>query len=529
MATEKLRKYCFLWLACFFCLYNLQAQTKYQNPVIPFDYSDPDVIRVNQDYYLIASSFNHVPGLPILHSSDLIHWQLVGHALPALAPEDVFRSPIHGGGVWAPALRFHRDTFYIYYPDPDHGIYRIQTTDIRGKWSDPQLVVAGKGLIDPCPFWDENGQVFLAFALAGSRAGMKSMLFIQPLNQYGDKPIGRPVLIYDGHEIDPTVEGPKCYFRNGYYYVFAPAGGVSTGWQLVLRSKQILGPYERKVVLHQGGTQVNGPHQGAWVSTPAGKDWFLHFQDRDAFGRIVHLQPMQWKDNWPIIGADLDGDGIGEPVSSGIFEEGKNQSAPLYQEFDDFDKQVLQLPWQWQANIDFLSAYPYKGSLHYFSRPWPMATQKNLWKHPNLLLRKIYAGASTVETAIDFAHLQVGETGGLIAFGLDYHWIGVQRDSLGYWLQVVSCLQAEQGSPERDAYKIRIPSPGVKFRLHIDDRALCSFQYQCENEKWNDIPGRFQLKPGKWVGAKLGYFTIRNSITNNAGWMEVGYYRSTPK
>ncbi len=121
------------------------------------------------------------------------------------------------------------------------------------------------------------------------------------------------MLVFDGHDNHPTVEGPKFHKRNGFYYIFAPAGGVATGWQLVLRSKNIYGPYEEKIVLAQGKTAINGPHQGAWVDTPTGEDWFLHFQDKVAFGRIVHLQPMTWKNDFPVM---ADNNGTGEPVLS---------------------------------------------------------------------------------------------------------------------------------------------------------------------------------------------------------------------
>ena len=159
------------------------------------------------------------------------------------------------------------------------------------------------------------------------------------------------VLVYDGHADDPTIEGPKLYKRNGYYYIFAPAGGVSTGWQLVLLSKNIYGPYERKVVMDQGKSTVNGPHQGAWVNTATGEDWFLHFQDKEAYGRIVHLQPIKWVNDWPVIGEDKDGDGKGEPVMT--FKKpnaGKPYPAPFIPESDEFNKPLLGLQWQWQAN-----------------------------------------------------------------------------------------------------------------------------------------------------------------------------------
>ena len=288
---------------------------KYRNPVLNADYSDPDVCRVGDDYYMTASSFNCVPGLPILHSKDLVNWKLIGHAIQRLEPQDVFSTMQHGNGVWAPAIRFHNDEFYIYYGDPDYGIFVVKTKNPVGKWSDPELVKAGKGLIDPCPLWDDDGRVYLVHAYAGSRAGIKSILAVTELNAEGNKAISPSRTVYDGHAVDPTIEGAKFYKRNGDYYIFAPAGGVATGWQVVLKSKNVYGPYERKVVLAQGKSPINGPHQGAWVETPAGENWFFHFQDKGAYGRVVHLQPMIWKDNgFPVIGIDKDGDGIGEPV-----------------------------------------------------------------------------------------------------------------------------------------------------------------------------------------------------------------------
>lgn len=221
----------------------------YSNPVIHADYSDPDAIRVGNDFYMIASSFTHVPGLPILHSKDLVNWELAGHVLTVQPPAEHYNRVQHGAGVWAPSIRYHNNTFYIYYPDPDFGIYLVTAKNINGPWTAPRLVEAGKGLIDPCPLWDDNGKVYLAHAYAGSRAGFKSILVIKEMNREGTKTISPPVLVFDGHEADPTVEGPKLYKRNGYYYLFAPAGGVSTGWQLVLRSRHIYGPYEKKVVM----------------------------------------------------------------------------------------------------------------------------------------------------------------------------------------------------------------------------------------------------------------------------------------
>lgn len=232
----------------------------YKNPIINADYSDPDAIRVGDDYYMTASSFEDIPGLPILHSKDLVNWTIIGHALDRLPPYDHFSVPRHGEGVWAPAICYHNNEFYIYYPDPDFGIYRTKAKNPAGPWSEPVLVEAGKGLIDPCPLRDDDGNTYLVHAWAGSRAGIKSIITVKKMNGEGTKTLDKGVIVYDGHETDPTIEGPKFYKRNGYYYIFAPAGGVSTGWQLVLRSKNVYGPYQRRVVMDQGKTTINGPH-----------------------------------------------------------------------------------------------------------------------------------------------------------------------------------------------------------------------------------------------------------------------------
>ena len=109
----------------------------YRNPIIHADYSDPDVVRVGTDFYMTASSFNAVPGLPILHSNDLVNWRLVNHVFRDQKPREVFKMPQHGGGVWAPAIRFHAGEFYIFYGDPDFGIYMTKTRDPRGEWTKP--------------------------------------------------------------------------------------------------------------------------------------------------------------------------------------------------------------------------------------------------------------------------------------------------------------------------------------------------------------------------------------------------------
>ena len=499
----------------------------YKNPVIHADYSDPDVVRVGDDYYMTASSFNCVPGLPVLHSRDLVNWELIGHALKTLVPEDVFNSPQHGNGVWAPCIRYHNDEYYIYYPDPDFGIYMIRASDPGGPWTEPILVKGGKGLIDPSPLWDDDGKVYLTYAFAGSRAGIKSVIVVAEMNDDGTEVTGEEVMVFDGHDENPTVEGPKFYKRNGYYYIFAPAGGVTGGWQLVLRSKNIYGPYQEKTVLAQGSTSINGPHQGAWIDTRSGENWFIHFQDKEAYGRIVHLQPMKWIDDWPVIGIDKDGDGIGEPVLSFKKPDVGGDFPPVSPpESDEFNGSRLGMQWQWHANPHISYGFP-SGNLGYYRLnciPRP-ENSENLWNIPNLLLQKLPAEEFMATTRITFNSRSGEEETGFVIMGEDYQYISLKSVDGILYVRVVNCRNARTGGPETELFTEPVDQGEIYFRIRVDKNAVCSFSFSTDGKRYKTAGKSFEAKPGRWIGAKVGYFALRRGITNDSGTVDIDWFR----
>jgi beta-xylosidase len=497
----------------------------YKNPIIHADYSDPDAIRVGDDYYMISSSFNHVPGLPILHSKDLVNWELIGHALKKL-PSPHFDTVQHGGGVWAPSIRYYGNEFYIYYPDPDFGIYLIKAKNIPGPWSEPVLVEEGKGLIDPCPLWDDNGKVYLVHAYAGSRAGIKSIIVVKELNKEGTKVISDAVMVYDGHDADPTIEGPKFYKRNGYYYIFAPAGGVSTGWQTVLRSKNIYGHYERKVVMDKGTTSVNGPHQGAWVTTQTGEDWFLHFQDKEAYGRVVHLQPMKWVNDWPVIGIDKDGDGKGEAVLKYKKPNvGKIFPIRTVQESDEFNDTKLGLQWQWQANPKEGWAYlTSSGSLRMFSVYQPDSIN-NIWNLPNILSQKISAEEFTARLKVSFRPKFKYERFGLVMFGSDYSCISLQKGDDGIYIVSDENIKADKNNKETEGVIFPVKGNDFYLEIKVEKGGICHFSFSDNGERFTTIAKSFTANPGRWVGATIGIFCTRNNVTNDAGFADIDWFR----
>lgn len=511
----------------------------YRNPVLHADYSDPDVCVVGEDYFLTASSFNCTPGLPILHSKDLVNWKIVNYALKKVEPVEYYNEARHGKGVWAPSIRFHEGMYYIYWGDPDFGIFMVKTRDPYGEWDKPVLVKAGKGMIDPCPLWDDDGRVYLAHAWAGSRAKFNSVLTVCELNKEGTKVISDPVLVFDGNDgVNHTIEGAKFYKRNGFYYLFAPAGGVVSGWQLVMRSKDVYGPYEARIVMAQGKTDINGPHQGGWVDTPAGESWFLHFQDKGAYGRVLHLNPMKWVNDWPVIGVDKDGDGCGDPVSR--YRKPKtDKTYPIETpvESDEFDTRKLGLQWEWHANyqdvfgfttnMGYVRIYGHELSPHF----------KNFWEVPNLLMQKFPAEEFTATAKLKVSAKDDGQLSGLIIMGWDYSWIGVEKQEEKFLLKQAVCKDAEQGNLEQVS-TLAVLEPSRKFeaglfpnyereiyiRVHVDKGAYCRFSYSLDGKKFTEAGTLFKARQGKWIGAKVGMFSV-TPHGKERGWLDVDWFR----
>ncbi|HLA94441.1 MAG TPA: glycoside hydrolase 43 family protein, partial [Pyrinomonadaceae bacterium] len=489
--------------------------------------SDPDVVRVGSDFYMTASSFNAVPGLPILHSNDLVNWRIINHVFREQEPLDVFRKPQHGNGVWAPSIRFHQGEFYIYYGDPDFGIYVTKAKDPAGEWSKPLLIKEAKGWIDPCPLWDDDGNAYLVHAYAGSRSGIKSLLVVNRMNKEGTRILDEGVMVFDGHEKHPTVEGPKFHKINGYYYISTPAGGVATGWQLVLRSKNIYGPYEEKIVLAQGKTAINGPHQGALVDTPTGKWWFLHFQDRAAYGRIAHLQPTVWKNGFPVIGSDPDGDGTGEPVLK-FKKPNVGRSFPIAtpQDSDEFTDARIGPQWQWHANAEARWAFPFpqRGVLRMFSVQNP-EEYKNLWDLPNLLLQKFPAEEFTATAKIKLEPRFEGERFGLVVMGLDYSLLGVTYKGGKLFVSQATSKDADKGSAEIESSSIDLASKEFYLRVVVAKDAICTFSFSMDGTNFKTVGVAFKAREGRWVGAKAGFVYTRPGKFNDAGSADIDWFR----
>ena len=508
----------------------------YTNPVINADYSDPDVCvgPSGEDYYMTASSFQCIPGLPILHSKDLVNWEIINYALKELEPKEEFDRPSHGNGVWAPSIRYHNGEYYIYWGDPDYGVMMVKTKDPAGDWEKPVCVIPGKGYIDTTPLWDDDGRCYLVNGWANSRSKFASVLTVRELSADGTRAIGQPVIVFDGNGTENrTCEGPKFYKRDGWYWIMCPAGGVPTGFQLAMRSKSPYGPYEHKIVLAQGKTDINGPHQGGWVHTKYGEDWFLHFQDKEAYGRVVHLNPVDWSTGWPIMGKK------GEPVTT--YKKPQSSSNVIVNpvESDEFNEPVLGKQWQWHANYDEKFGVPtafgtFRIYTYKLSQGW-----KNFWEVPNLLLQKTPADRFTVTTKLRFTSKVDGQFGGLIMMGLDYSALVVRRVGQEFQLVQMTCKAADKGKAQTEQVIATLKptavdktdyKPGIHediyLQLKVDDSKM-TFAYSLNGKKFEACGTEFQMKEGKWIGAKFGYIAAESDPNADRGWVDADWIRVT--
>ena len=509
----------------------------YKNPVINADYSDPDVVCVGDDYYMTASSFNCIPGLPILHSKDLVNWELIGHAVTKLQPKAVFNRPSHGNGVWAPCISYHNGEFYIYWGDPDYGVFMVKTKDPAGKWEDPVCVIPGKGMIDTSPLWDEDGRVYLVNGWANSRNRFASVITVRELNAEGTKAISDPVIVFDGNGTENrTCEGPKFYKRNGWYWVMFPAGGVPTGFQVAMRSQSPFGPYEAKKVLAQGKSKINGPHQGAWVHTQYGEDWFMHFQDKEAYGRVVHLQPVTWKDNWPVMGKVPSKGYCGEPYETYKMPKAASHVNMNPVESDEFNKPKLGLQWQWHANYQQWFGMPTSMGV---MRIYTYKSNATIWNVPNLLLQKTPADNFTATAKLQLTAKDQGQMGGIIMMGLDYSALVVKRVGNEFELQQITCHMADKKGEEEVKVLATLKPTSVDkidyqpaihesvYMRMVVKAGKMQFFFSKDGKKYEQVGDEFTMREGKWIGAKIGMVAKEPGGKANRGWIDVDWFRVT--
>jgi len=451
-----------------------QGDGTYRNPILKADYSDPDVIRVGDDFYFVASDF-HFMGIQVLHSRDLVNWKVIGQVftrLPIDPKYDEMRA--YAEGTWAPSLRYHDGEFYLFVCMPKDGLFMWHTKNPAGTWSDIVTVKATPGWEDPCPFWDDDGQAYLVHSKVGA-----GPLILHKMSADGTRLIDEGTTIYTG----PVAEGPKMFKRHGYYYISHPEGGVGGGWQSVERAKAVYGPYERKIVFS------GGPHQGAIVELPTGEAWFIAFKSTGWLGRICYMEPVTWgADDWPVFGD------VGKPVD--VWKKphvAHPEPVNRPQTSDEFAGAALNPVWQWNHNpVDSAwSLTEHRGFLRLKALPADALNHAR-----NTLTQKLWDDFGTIETRLDLAALADGQRAGLTFLsGSVFDWVGAEKSGAA----VHVAWQTGQG-----------PALAAKGRLWLRGvykQGKASLFYSLDGKQWTDTGLEVTLKFASWKGARFGLFS----------------------
>lgn len=431
-----------------------------------------------------------------------------------------------------------RESFLYLFHCRDEGIFVARSKDPKGIFTLNRLCES-RGWIDPCPFWDEDGRAYMIFAYARSRCGIKHRLALVEMDQECTRLKGEPKVIFDGTQLAPTSEGPKLYKKDGWYYVLMPSGGVATGWQSALRAKKIWGPYEYRIVMHQGNTAVNGPHQGAWVDTPEGSSWFIHFQDVGELGRIVHLQPMCFQDGWPFIGCETNGDMIGEPVEEWELPKA-GQPAYRIADSDEFETGRPGLQWQWQSNPReaFFAQEAKKGSLKLACLANP-ERENLLWYAPNVMTQIPQSNAFTAEVKLklsggDGTEGCDGDMAVLGMTGHHYAFCGLERENERLWLRLYEGFvtgkefegQAMEGLAASKEWN---QDKALWLRMELGEDKMFFFSVSDDGSTFLPFGPSFHLAKGTWTGAKLCLWACNRNNIASGGWGEYDYIHISHK
>jgi beta-xylosidase len=479
----------------------------FTNPVIAADFPDPDVILVDDTYYMVTTTMFVFPGVPIMKSKDLVNWEYCSNAVSRFDYNSCYNLDTcnrYGHGQWASSLKYHNGKFHVLFITLDEGGFHCIADKAEGPW---EIIHLPRGFYDPGLFYDDDGKIYVAEGYGKiSLTEVDSNLVA----------IDETKLVYTG-DIRGGIEGTHVYKINGYYYLYCTYGGVD-GIQVALRSKNIYGPYEQKVVISDSTPGVTfGIHQGALVQTQTGEWWTMLFVDSGPFGRFPSLQPVTWIDGWPMVG--VDGKGV---ITYKKPDVGKSYPITQLPTSDEFEEQSLGMQWGWNHNPDSnnWSLTDRSG----FLRLTAGRVVKNLPEAPNMLTQRPFKNYNESiptlgTTKIDVSKMNDGDIAGLAVFQDPYAFIAIKQDKGSKKVIMVNNGEIIATAPiakDEILYLRTIASNTTK---------KASFEYSVNNKDYiklgNELTMKFNLKI--FTGNKFGLFNYVSQKTG--GYVDFDWFK----
>lgn len=492
-----------------------QGDGTFINPVVPADYSDIDVIRVGDDYYAMSSTFQFSPGVVILHSKDLVNWEIAGHAvedLTKIGPEMNWdRMNRYGRGIWAGAMRYHNGKFYVYFGTPDEGFFMTTAKDVAGPWEPLTQVWKVKGWDDPCPFWDEDGQGY--FVCSNFSGQYQIHLFKmaadgKSLLQDSDK------VIYQSR----GSEANKLYKIDGIYYHFFSEVHAEGRVTMMNRAKSLEGPWETKQLNHVAKAIDKEPNQGGLIQVPSGEWWFLSHQGTgDWEGRAMVLLPVMWREGWPIIG-EPGSDGIGRMVWSAK-KPVAGIAVVVPQTDEEFDGKALGVQWEWnyapRAEKWSLTERPGYLRLHAFA---PLKAGDLMTAGNTLTQRSMRTERNEVTVKLEIGGMADGQEAGLCHFAKGYSMVGIVQAG------DVRTLTYTEGGKRTSGPKVEGKEVWIRSTWGLD--GVSQYAYSVDGKTFTAFGPPYRLTWGNYRGDRLGIYSFNDKerAGGEAGFVDVDHF-----
>lgn len=491
----------------------------FTNPLMWGDWADPDVIRVNDDFYMVSTSMQYVPGCPIVKSKDLVNWEMAGYAIERY--EEDPRYDLIGGnrymkGSWAATIRHRDGKFYVGFCTPnskgEKGHFSMCIADkVEGPW---ERTIFPEYMYDPGLLFDDDGKVYVVHG--------QGTLYVTELNADAKSVKGEHVKIWSGgfknaHELGGGfgMEGSHAYKINGKYYITCPAGGTY-GWQICLRSDNIYGPYEHKLIMNAQNDYPNGHHQGGMVQLKNGDWWFIIMQDRGMIGRTPNLVPVTWVDGWPMLGVDGK-DAVTYPKPN----VGKTYPLASPDTDDEFNKKKLGLQWQWNHNPDNANwtLTERKGYMRL------KAMQADEWTSArNTLTQRVQGPCSEGSVELDVTGLKDGNIAGFGVFESPYAFLAIKQEAGKR--KIVMCNNGKDIETVDNFSQDR-----VWFRARVTDRDFTArFYYSLDGRIFKPIGDVLKMGVGfRWTANRFALFNFTTKKEGVGGYADFDWFRFTNK
>lgn len=494
----------------------------FTNPLMWGDWPDPDVIRVEDDFYMVSTSMHYVPGCPIVVSKDLVNWEMAGYAVERFDEDpryDMKGGQLYLNGSWAATIRYHDGKFYVGFCTPygwgrDEGNFSVCVADdVRGPWT---RTVFPEYLYDPGLFFDEDGKVYVVHG--------QGTLYLTELNSDVKSVKKKAVKIWSGgfrnaYELGGGfgMEGAHMYRIDGKYYITCPAGGTN-GWQICLRSDSIYGPYEHKLILNDSTSYPpNGLHQGGMVQLKNGDWWFVVMQDRGPIGRVPCLLPVTWVDGWPMLGEG--GRDVITYAKPAVKTRKRGFRSPATT--DEFDGRTLGLQWQWNHNPDNTkwSLTERKGYMRLKA-----SRASSLKEARNTLTQRVQGPSSEGTVEMDVTGLRDGNVAGFGIFEFPYAYVAVRQEQGRRSIVMCNDGQTIESIDNFEGDRLWI-------RVRVTDRDFRAlFYYSTDGSRFRPIGGGLRMGLGlPWTANRFALFNFSTTAQGTDGYADFGWFRFTGK